>query len=131
MLFVLSALCLTNAGFCATENYSNAKKAGNFLYVSAQFPIDPSTGKMVDGKIGELTDIALDHVQHILHTKGYKMQDVVKTEVYLSDIRDFEGMDAAYGDRFPYQFPPARDIIVSKQMLNNSKIQISCIAYKQ
>lgn len=130
VLFALSALCFTSTGFCAAVNYSNAKTAGDFLYVSAQFPIDPITGKMVEGEMGELTDITLDHIQHILHKKGFKMKDVVKTEVYLNDIRDFEAMDAIYGERFPDQFPPARDIIVSPELLNNSRIQISCIAYK-
>lgn len=130
VLFALSALCFTSTSFCATANYSNAKTAGDFLYVSAQFPIDPDTGKMVEGEMGELTDITLDHIQHILHKKGFKMKDVVKTEVYLNDIRDFEAMDATYGERFPYQFPPARDIIVSPELLNNSRIQISCVAYK-
>ncbi len=131
MLFILSAFSLSSTGFCATTNFSNGKTAGDLLYVSAQFPIDPVTGQMMEGDIGQLTDITLDHIQHILHKKGYKMQDVVKTEVYLIDIRDFEMMDATYGERFPYQFPPARDIIVAPQLLNNSRIQISCIAYKQ
>ena len=130
LLFALSALLFTSAGYCTTANYSNAVTAGNFLYVSAQFPIDPVSGQIVEGEMGELTDITLDHIQHILHKKGFKMKDVIKTEVYLSDIRDFDGMDAVYGVRFPYQFPPARDVIVSPQLLNNSRIQISCIAYK-
>lgn len=130
MLFVLYALFLTSSSLFATENYSNVKTAGNFLYVSAQFPIDPVTGKLVHGNMGELTDITLDHIQYLLHNKGFKMSDVVKTEVYLTDIRDYEDMDAAYGERFPYQYPPTRDVVVSKKLLNNATIQISCIAYK-
>ena len=56
------------------------------------------------------------------------MNQIVKTEVYLTDIRNFESMDSAYGERFPFQFPPARDVIEVSKLLNNSPISISCIA---
>jgi 2-iminobutanoate/2-iminopropanoate deaminase len=129
MSLIVSALLYTSSAFC-TAHQSNAVTAGDFLYVSAQFPIDPTTGKMVEGDVGTLTNLVIDHIQHVLHNKGFKLKNVVKTEVCLNDIRDFESMDEAYGVRFHSSFPPARDVSVSPQLLYNSPIQISCIAYK-
>lgn len=129
ILFILSAVLFANHSFCAAADYSQAITAGNFLYVSAQFPIDPSTGKMMEGEMEELTHLTIDHMKHWLLVKGYKMKDVIKTEVYLTDIRDYDAMNAAYAKRFHFQFPPARDVIVVPQLPNNSRIQISCIAY--
>jgi len=105
--------------------------AGDFVYVSAQSPVDPMTGEMVEGDIETLTNIVIDRLQHELLIKGVALSKVIKTEVFLKDIRDYEGMDAAYGARFNFQFPPARDVIEVSNLLNNARIEISCIAYKK
>ena len=109
---------------------SSIKSYGGFVYISAQAPIDPITGEMVEGDIHALTDLVIDHLQQQLKLRGYKLKQVVKTEVYLKDIRDFEGMNAAYGARFNFQHPPARDVIEVPNLLNNARIEISCIARK-
>lgn len=130
ILFLFSAFLFTGSVFCHAASYSEAIKAGNFLYVSGQFPIDPTTGKIIDGDMETLTNQAIDNMQHLLHVKGYNMNQVVKTEVYLTDIRDYEAMDSAYKQRFPYAHPPARDVVQVAGLLYNSAIEISCIAYK-
>jgi 2-iminobutanoate/2-iminopropanoate deaminase len=58
------------------------------------------------------------------------MKDVEQTVVYLTDIRDYDQMDAVFAARFPYQFPPTRDVIVVADLPNNASIEISCIAHK-
>lgn len=131
ILFLLSTLLLSmRAPVAVQANQSEAVTAGEFLYVSAQFPIDPSTGKIGVGDMETLTNLAIDQIQHLLHVKGYKMNQVVKTEVYLTDIRNFETMDSAYSQRFPFQYPPARDVIQVVNLLYNSPIAISCIVDK-
>jgi 2-iminobutanoate/2-iminopropanoate deaminase len=112
------------------QDYSNAVTAGDFLYVSGQFPIDPVTGKMAHGSMEDLTNLTLDYIEHILHVKGFKMNQVVKTEVFLVDMRDFDQMDAAYASRFNSQHPPARDVTQSAKLQNNARVEISCVAYK-
>jgi 2-iminobutanoate/2-iminopropanoate deaminase len=131
ILALLSVFVFTSGTYCvANPTYSEAVTAGDYVYVSAQYPIDPSTGQIVVGNIDTLTNVVLDNLQHQLHVKGYTMNQVIKTEVYLTDIRYYDSMDAAYGARFPFQYPPARDVIQVAGLLQNSPISISCIAYK-
>ena len=131
LLFLLTSVVLTSASFCAfTNSYSNAVMAGEFLYVSGQIPIDPETGRMIQGDIEVLTNAVLDNIEHILRCKGFKMKQVVKTQVYLSDVRDYQGMDAAYASRFDFPHPPARDVVEVSNLLNNARIEISCIAHR-
>lgn len=136
ILFLISAVVFTNVAFTNHHNihqsadYSEAVTAGDYLYVSAQFPIDPNTGKIVEGDMITLTNLVIDNIQHQLHVKGFTLNKVIKTEVYLTDVRNFQLMDSAYAARFNFQYPPARDIIITPHLLNNSPIQISCIAYK-
>ncbi len=132
MFGILLAALFLNCSVHAngSPTYSEAVRAGDFLFVSGQFPLDPVTGEMAIGDMETLTNLALDHMQHVLHVKGFKMLDVVKTEVYLRDIRDYDAMDHAYGERFTTDFPPARDVIVAETLLNNARIEISCVACK-
>ncbi len=129
-LFLLSALLFSGSAFCSGPTYSQVVTAGDFAYVSAQLPIDPTTGKIVQGDITTLTNLVIDHIQHELHVKGFTLKQVIKTEVSLYDIRDYDQMDAAYGLRFNFTYPPARDVIQAANLPSNASIQISCIAYR-
>ncbi len=132
LLFILPILLVSSmvVGH-ATDTVSPAVNAGDFLYVTGQLPIDPVTGEMIQGDMETLTNQAIDNLKHILHVKGYKMKQVVKTVVYLSDIRDYDAMDFAYGERFTSNFPPAREVAAVSQLPNNARIEISCVAYKK
>jgi 2-iminobutanoate/2-iminopropanoate deaminase len=127
----LFSACILISGACDVEaNQSEAVTAGEYLYVSGQYPIDPTTGKLVLADMETLTNLVIDNLQHQLHVKGFVMKEVIKTEVYLTDIRNYEAMDNAYGLRFNVQYPPARDVIQVSNLLYTSPIVISCIAYK-
>lgn len=130
ILFLLSACVVASATSHVEANQSAAVTAGDFLYVSGQYPIDPTTGKIVVADTETLTNLVIDNIQHQLHVKGYMMKDVVKTFVYLTDIRNYHAMDTAYGHRFDVRFPPSRDVIEVSNLLYTSPIEISCIAYR-
>ena len=119
-----------NAISANTSTYSEAVNAGDVLYISAQLPLDPSTGQIVHGDMETLTNLVIDHIQHLLHLNGMKMNQVVKTQVYLQDIRNYQAMDNAYHSRFCFQYPPARDVVEVSNLLYNAPIEISCIAYR-
>lgn len=87
-------------------SYSHAVAANGFLYTCGIGPIDPATGKIVDGGVAEQTRQTLKNLQKILDVKGAKFADVVKVTAYLQDVnRDFAAYDAAYREFFSAPFP--------------------------
>ncbi|MBX9923310.1 MAG: Rid family detoxifying hydrolase [Rhabdochlamydiaceae bacterium] len=109
--------------------YSQAVKAGPFLFVSGQIPIDPKTGELADRTIEAQTKQVLDNIEAILKTEGLGFDDVAKTEVFLKDIQDFPVMNALYAQRFSSSVKPARQTIEASKLPLDVLIEISCIAY--
>ena len=80
-------------------------RRGNHIYVSGQVPFD-TEGRLVGGDIADQTDQVIDNLERVLHEAGASLADVVKTTVYLSDVkRDFAGMNEAYARRFGANLP--------------------------
>src|SRR3972149_11905059 len=87
--------------------YSQAIRSGGFLFCSGQIPLDPATGKMVEGGIEAQTERVLRNLAAVLESGGASPRSVVKTTVYLVDLADFPAMNGVYGSFFPGN-PPAR-----------------------
>lgn len=111
--------------------YSQAILAGDFLFVSGQLPLDPATGKLVEGDIGAMTHRVIDNLAAILEAAGFSLEHVVKTEVFLQDLADFQAMNRAYAERFSFDPAPARQAIQAAKLPLNARIEISCIAYRK
>ena len=90
--------------------YSQGIVANGFLYVAGQVPIDPATGKLVEGSIADQTRRVLDNVTAILEAAGVTRADVVQARVFLRSIDDFAEMNAVYGTYFAEE-PPARTTV--------------------
>src|ERR1700674_189104 len=86
----------TNSAPKALGPYSQAIRAGQFLFVSGQVPIDPSTGEFVAGSIAQQTRRALQNIGEILKAAGSSFQQVVRTTLYLSDLADFPSLNEAH-----------------------------------
>jgi 2-iminobutanoate/2-iminopropanoate deaminase len=112
----------------AVGPYSQGIKAGNFLYVSGQIPIDPDSGTMVEG-IEAQTRMVLNNAKAILAEGGYTLEDVVKTTVYLNNISDFAAMNEVYGTFFTHH-KPARAAFEVAALPLNAQVEIEMIAYK-
>lgn len=93
--------------------YSQAVKAGGFIFVSGQLPINPATGEVVKGGVGEQTRQVLRNIKGILEAGGVSLVDVVKATVYLKDLNKFGEMNQAYGEFFPDDFPARATVEVS------------------
>jgi len=106
---------------------SPAVRAGDFVFVSGQVPIDAS-GKVVAGGIVEQTNQVLENVKAALALAGCTMADVVKTTVVLADKGDFGAFNEAYGRFFP-EDPPARTTAEAGMMID-IKVEIEAVAYK-
>jgi 2-iminobutanoate/2-iminopropanoate deaminase len=108
--------------------YSQAVDAGGFLFVSGQIPIDPKAGKIADFTILGQTKQVLDNIEAILKKAGLSFADVVKTEVYLKDLGDFQEMNALYAQRFSHPIKPARQAMQVGKLPMDALVEISCIA---
>jgi 2-iminobutanoate/2-iminopropanoate deaminase len=109
--------------------YSPAVRAGDFLFVSGQGPVDPATQKMSYGDIQHETRIVLGNVKRILEGCGASMADVVKCSVFISDGKDFAAMNQVYAEFFG-NAKPARTTVETKFADPTMKVEIDCIAYK-
>lgn len=98
------------------------------LFVSGQLPIDPRTGELLQGDIRALTRQTLDNLEAILQASGSSLFEIVKTEIFLKDLKDFAAMNEEYGKRVNPQSPPARQTIQVADLPRGSPIEISCIA---
>ena len=109
--------------------YSPAVRAGDFIFVSGQVPVDPTTQQMVLSDIRGETRLVLSNVKAILEGAGASMSDVVKCSVFLMEASDFAGMNEVYSEFFG-EAKPARSTVVVKFAAPGMKVEIDCIAYK-
>jgi 2-iminobutanoate/2-iminopropanoate deaminase len=108
--------------------YSQAIRAGQFLFVSGQVPIDPATGNLVDGDIPDQTRRALENIGAILSAAGASFQQVVRTTVYLADLSDFAAMNEVYATFFTSP-QPARSTIQAARLPRDARVEIDVIAF--
>lgn len=109
--------------------YSPAVRAGDFLFVSGQGPIDPKTNEFSYGDIQHETRVVLNNVKTILEGCGASMADVVKCSVFIRDGGDFGAMNQVYAEFFGAA-KPARTTVETKFADSKMKVEIDCIAYK-
>ncbi len=107
--------------------YSQAIRAGGFLFCSGQIPLDPKTGKMVEGGIEPQTARVLENLSSVLAAGGSAPGNVVKTTVYLTDLGDFPAMNRVYGKYFPVD-PPARATVQVAKLPAGALVEIDAIA---
>jgi len=110
-------------------HYTPAMRAGDFVYVSGQGPIDPVTDKLAVGDVEFQTQLTLSNVRRILEAAGVGITDVVKCSVFLRDISEFHNMNRAYAAFFG-EHKPARTTIEAKFHQAEMLVEIDCVAYK-
>ena len=108
--------------------YSQAVKAGNFIYVSGQLPIDAKTGEM-PADIKSQTRQSLENVASILAEAGATLDNVVKSTVYLSDMSLFSDMNEVYGEYFKGGIYPARACFAVKELPKKALVEIEVVAF--
>ena len=106
--------------------YSQAVKAGGVIYVAGFVAFDV-TGKLVPGEIKEQTTQVMENIKAVLEAAGSSMADVVKTTVYLKDVKDFAGMNEIFKTYFP-EDPPCRVTVGVTLPLPELLIEIDAIA---
>ena len=108
--------------------YSPAVKAGGWVYVSGQVPIDTSTNQVSLGDVQHETRLILNNIKSILGGAGARMDQVVKCTVYLANGGDFAAMNEVYAEFFG-ESKPARTTVVCQFVAAGIKVEIDCVAY--
>jgi 2-iminobutanoate/2-iminopropanoate deaminase len=117
----------TPAAPAAIGPYSQAIRAGDFLFVSGQIPLDPATGTLVGDGIAEQTHRVLQNLGAILDAAGASFAQVVKTTVYLADMTEFARMNEIYATYFPAP-APARATVQAARLPRDVRVEIDLIA---
>jgi 2-iminobutanoate/2-iminopropanoate deaminase len=107
--------------------YSQAIKAGGFVFVSGQVAIDPQTGQFVAGGVAEQTEQVLKNLSAVLEAAGSSLNQVVKTSVFLADMKDFTAMNEVYGKFFTGE-PPARATVAAAGLPRDARVEIEVVA---
>jgi 2-iminobutanoate/2-iminopropanoate deaminase len=119
----------TSKAPAAAGPYSQAVDINGSLYVSGQIPINPETGKLVEGDITVQTEQVLRNITSIVESAGYSLSDVVKSTCLLSDMANFKAMNEVYGKYYPSN-SPARAAFAVKELPLGALIEIETIAIK-
>jgi 2-iminobutanoate/2-iminopropanoate deaminase len=120
----------TTAAPAAIGPYSQAVRAGDMLFTSGQIPTDPKTGSFVAGGITEQTIQVLENLKAILAQAGLDMIHVVKTTVFLKDMKDFAAMNEVYAKYLAPEgaVPPARSTVQVAALPRDAMVEIEVIA---
>ena len=110
--------------------YSQAVRVGGTLYVAGQIPLDPRTGRLVEGGIEAQTRQALDNVRAILRAAGFGMQDVVQVQVFLADLGDYAAFNQVYAEYFP-SAPPARAVVQVSRIPRDARVEVMVVAARR
>ena len=107
--------------------YSQAIKAGGFVFTAGQIPIDPATGKLTEGDIKGQSERVLKNLSAVLAAAGSSMDRVVKTTVFLKNISDFPAMNEVYGQFFKND-PPSRSTVQVAALPKDALLEIDVVA---
>ncbi len=107
--------------------YSQAVRAGDWIFISGQIPINPATGELKMNTIQEETTQVMENLKAVLTKAGATFENVVKTTIFLSDMSIFPSVNEIYGSYFTGDYP-ARETLAVKTLPKNVSVEISMIA---
>lgn len=108
--------------------FSEAVRAGDFLFLAGQVGDDPKTGRVVPGGIKAEARQTLQHIRSVLERNGSSLKDVVKCTVFLADIKEWPAFNEVYREFFSAPFP-ARSAFAASGLALDARVELECIAY--
>jgi 2-iminobutanoate/2-iminopropanoate deaminase len=120
----------SNAAPAAVGPYSQAVESGDHVFLSGQTPIDPATGRLVEGDVDAQAQRCFDNLEAVLAAAGLSAYDVVKVNVYLTSMDDFAAMNAVYAARFTEPYPARTTVAVAALPLG-ARIEIELVARRR
>lgn len=125
----MKKIIITDKAPGAIGPYSQAVEKNRTLYISGQIPMNPETGKIVEGGVKEQTEQVMKNITAILEESGYMLKDVVKSTVFLTDMNNFQNMNEVYGRYYDVE-PPARSAYQVGKLPLDVMVEIETIAMK-
>jgi 2-iminobutanoate/2-iminopropanoate deaminase len=111
----------------AVGPYSQGICTGNLLFTAGQIPLDPETGKLVGTTIEEQTHQALKNLRAVVEAAGSSLRQVIKVTVFMTDLGQFQAMNAIYAEYFSSD-PPARSAFQVSALPLGAEIELECVA---
>ena len=125
----MSMECIaTDKAPAAIGPYSQAVKAGDFLFVSGQLPMDPASGELIEGSIEDKARQVLSNAQAIVQAAGADLTRVAKATVFLKDMKDFMAVNGVYAEFFQAHLP-ARSAIQVAGLPKGADVEVELIVY--
>jgi 2-iminobutanoate/2-iminopropanoate deaminase len=121
------AIIATDQAPAAVGPYSQAVQVADFVFTAGQIPLDPITGRIVEGGIEAQTRQALTNLGAVLKAAGTSLADVVKMTVFLADIGEFQAMNGVYAEFFGVA-PPARSSVQVAALPLGARVEIEAVA---
>lgn len=118
----------TNQAPAAVGPYSQAIKAGDFLFASGQIALVPETGALVEGDVTAQAEQAMKNVKAVLAEAGLTFDHVIKTTVFIADMADFAKVNEVYGKYFTNTLP-ARSCVAVKELPKGALVEVEVTAY--
>ncbi len=110
--------------------YSQAIKAGNMVFLAGQIPIDPKTKQLMkDASIEDQTKLVLENLKAVLEADGMTMDNIVSTQVFMTNLDEFSKMNDTYA-KFFKNAPPARATVQVSRLPRDVKVEIAAIAVR-
>jgi 2-iminobutanoate/2-iminopropanoate deaminase len=110
----------------AAGPYSHAVVSNGLIFLSGQTPVDPDTGELVEGSVGDQTRRCLDNLAVVAAAAGARLSDAVRMAIYVTDISTFKDVNEAYGAYFPSD-PPARTTIGVAALPLGAQVEIDAV----
>jgi len=110
--------------------YNQAVLSGHTLYTSGQIAIDPSSGELKNNSIKEETSLVMENMKAVLAAANMTFENVVKTSIFISDMRSFSEINEVYGSYFNEESAPARETVEVANLPKFVNVEISMIAVK-
>lgn len=120
---------ISSSEFPVSGPYSTAVEANDMIFISGQLPVDPATGEIIND-IKKGTRQILMTIRAILRKTDLDLSNIIKTTIYLKNIKDFQIVNEVYGEFFP-QAPPARSTVEVSVLPRGALIEIEAIAARE
>jgi len=125
----LKKVIATNQAPKAIGPYSQAILVDGTLYLAGQIALDPSSGKLVEGGIEVQTHRVMQNLNAVLDAAGYQFDDVVQTQVFLSNLNHYKAMNSVYATYFEER-PPARAVVEAARIPRDALVEIMMVAQR-